>query len=104
MTFSTNRKNPETNELRDGGKSIGRMAWGRYGARVGVPVPAGTIEALAARNTQQIGTSRYRTKPGGTVTSELQNHCSTAELNRLTKRDRYSLSGSGFGGWCIRHA
>jgi hypothetical protein len=38
--------------LRDGGKSIGRMAWGRYGARVGVPVSAGTIEALAARNTQ----------------------------------------------------
>ena len=28
MTFSTNGKNRETNELRDGGKSIGRMAWG----------------------------------------------------------------------------
>jgi peptidoglycan-N-acetylglucosamine deacetylase len=27
----------ETNELRDGGKSIGRMAWGEFGARVGVP-------------------------------------------------------------------
>ena len=27
----------ETSELRDGGKSIGRMAWGEYGARVGVP-------------------------------------------------------------------
>jgi len=27
----------ETNELRDGGKSIGRMSWGQYGARVGVP-------------------------------------------------------------------
>jgi peptidoglycan/xylan/chitin deacetylase (PgdA/CDA1 family) len=27
----------ETNELRDGGKSIGRMAWGQYGVRVGVP-------------------------------------------------------------------
>src|SRR6267143_393052 len=24
-------------ELRDGGKSIGRMAWGQYGNRVGVP-------------------------------------------------------------------
>jgi peptidoglycan/xylan/chitin deacetylase (PgdA/CDA1 family) len=36
-TFSTNRKNRETNELRDGGKSIGRMASGRYGGRVGVP-------------------------------------------------------------------
>jgi peptidoglycan/xylan/chitin deacetylase (PgdA/CDA1 family) len=36
-TFSTNRKNRETNELRDGGKSIGRMASGRCGARVGVP-------------------------------------------------------------------
>jgi len=27
----------ETNELRDGGKSIGRMAWGQYGNRVGLP-------------------------------------------------------------------
>lgn len=27
----------ETNELRDGGKSIGRLAWGEYGSRVGVP-------------------------------------------------------------------
>lgn len=27
----------ETNELRDGGNSIGRMAWGEYGSRVGVP-------------------------------------------------------------------
>lgn len=27
----------ETNELRDGGRSIGRLAWGEYGARVGVP-------------------------------------------------------------------
>ena len=27
----------ETNELRDGGKSIGRLSWGQYGYRVGVP-------------------------------------------------------------------
>jgi peptidoglycan-N-acetylglucosamine deacetylase len=27
----------ETNELRDGGKSIGRMSWGEFGSRVGVP-------------------------------------------------------------------
>ena len=27
----------ETNELRDGGRSIGRMAWGEFGSRVGVP-------------------------------------------------------------------
>jgi peptidoglycan-N-acetylglucosamine deacetylase len=27
----------ETNELRDGGKSIGRMSWGQYGPRVGMP-------------------------------------------------------------------
>ena len=27
----------ETNELRDGGHSIGRMSWGQFGARVGVP-------------------------------------------------------------------
>ena len=27
----------ETNELRDGGRSIGRLAWGQYGNRVGIP-------------------------------------------------------------------
>ena len=27
----------ETNELRDGGRSIGRMSWGQYGSRVGIP-------------------------------------------------------------------
>ena len=27
----------ETNELRDGGKSIGRLSWGQYGSRVAVP-------------------------------------------------------------------
>jgi peptidoglycan-N-acetylglucosamine deacetylase len=27
----------DTNELRDGGESIGRMSWGQYGHRVGVP-------------------------------------------------------------------
>lgn len=27
----------ETTELRDGGKSIGRLSWGQYGNRVGVP-------------------------------------------------------------------
>ncbi|GJD65724.1 polysaccharide deacetylase family protein [Methylobacterium frigidaeris] len=27
----------ETNELRDGGKSIGRMSWGQYGNRIGIP-------------------------------------------------------------------
>jgi peptidoglycan/xylan/chitin deacetylase (PgdA/CDA1 family) len=36
----------ETNELRDGGQSIGRLAWGQYGNRVGVP----RILALLRRN------------------------------------------------------
>ncbi|MEQ8398892.1 polysaccharide deacetylase [Thalassobaculum sp.] len=27
----------ETNELRDGGRSIGRMSWGQYGTRKGIP-------------------------------------------------------------------
>lgn len=27
----------ETNELRDGGKSIGRLSWGQFGNRVGIP-------------------------------------------------------------------
>ena len=35
----------DTNELRDGGQSIGRMSWGQYGSRVGVP----RILALLAR-------------------------------------------------------
>ena len=35
----------ETNELRDGGGSIGRLCWGQYGARVGVP----RILAMLAR-------------------------------------------------------
>ncbi len=36
----------ETNELREGGKSIGRMSWGQYGNRVGVP----RILALLAKH------------------------------------------------------
>ena len=36
----------ETNELRDGGKSVGRMSWGHYGNRVGVP----RILELLAKN------------------------------------------------------
>ena len=36
MAFSFDSDH-ETNELRDGGKSIGRLQWGEYGARVGVP-------------------------------------------------------------------
>ncbi|MGL5734947.1 MAG: polysaccharide deacetylase family protein, partial [Beijerinckiaceae bacterium] len=35
-----------TNELRDGGQSIGRMSWGQYGTRVGVP----RILSLLKRN------------------------------------------------------
>lgn len=36
----------ETNELRDGGRSISRLSWGEYGARVGVP----RIAAILARH------------------------------------------------------
>ncbi|MGL4496709.1 MAG: polysaccharide deacetylase family protein, partial [Beijerinckiaceae bacterium] len=36
----------DTNELRDGGQSIGRMSWGQYGTRVGVP----RILSLLKRN------------------------------------------------------
>jgi peptidoglycan/xylan/chitin deacetylase (PgdA/CDA1 family) len=39
----------ETNELRDGGKSIGRMAWGQYGSRVGVPRIAKLLRAQNVR-------------------------------------------------------
>ena len=36
----------ETNELRDGGQSIGRLSWGEYGNRRGIP----RIEALLERS------------------------------------------------------
>lgn len=39
----------ETNELRDGGKSIGRMSWGQYGSRVGVPRIAALLRAHDVR-------------------------------------------------------
>lgn len=34
----------ETNELREGGKSIGRMSWGQFGNRVGVPRIAALLD------------------------------------------------------------
>ena len=37
----------ETNELRDGGKSIGRLSWGQYGNRVGVPRILAVLERYA---------------------------------------------------------
>src|SRR5262249_41900644 len=48
----------ETNELRDGGKSIGRLCWGQYGNRVGVP----RILALLARYARA---PRPLLRPGG---------------------------------------
>jgi len=41
----------ETNELRDGGKSIGRLAWGQYGSRVGVPRILKLLEKYDVRAT-----------------------------------------------------
>jgi peptidoglycan-N-acetylglucosamine deacetylase len=41
----------ETNELRDGGKSIGRMSWGQYGSRVGVPRIAALLRTHDVRAT-----------------------------------------------------
>jgi len=41
----------DTNELRDGGKSIGRMAWGQYGNRVGVPRILGLLQRHDIRAT-----------------------------------------------------
>src|SRR3954466_2134110 len=35
----------ETNELRDGGSSIGRLSWGQYGNRMGVPRILETLKA-----------------------------------------------------------
>lgn len=37
----------ETNELRDGGTSIGRMSWGQYGTRVGIPRILAVLEKAA---------------------------------------------------------
>jgi peptidoglycan/xylan/chitin deacetylase (PgdA/CDA1 family) len=39
----------ETNDLRDGGNSIGRLAWGQYGNRVGVPRILGLLEKHAVK-------------------------------------------------------
>src|SRR5262245_21436566 len=41
----------ETNELRDGGTSIGRMSWGQYGNRVGVPRILATLAQAGVRAT-----------------------------------------------------
>jgi peptidoglycan/xylan/chitin deacetylase (PgdA/CDA1 family) len=41
----------ETNELRDGGRSIGRMAWGEYGSRQGVPRILALLEKHGVRAT-----------------------------------------------------
>ncbi len=41
----------ETNELRDGGKSIGRLCWGQYGNRVGVPRILQILEKYEVRAT-----------------------------------------------------
>lgn len=39
----------ETSDLRDGGKSIGRLAWGQYGNRVGVPRILKLLERYGVR-------------------------------------------------------
>src|ERR1700745_2793559 len=39
----------ETSDLRDGGKSIGRLAWGQYGNRVGVPAILKVLEKHGVR-------------------------------------------------------
>jgi peptidoglycan/xylan/chitin deacetylase (PgdA/CDA1 family) len=41
----------ETNELRDGGQSIGRLAWGQFGNRVGVPRILKLLERHGVRAT-----------------------------------------------------
>ena len=39
----------ETTELRDGGRSIGRLAWGQYGNRVGIPRIRTILERYSVR-------------------------------------------------------
>lgn len=39
----------ETNELRDGGASIGRLSWGEYGSRVGIPRILKILRAYGVR-------------------------------------------------------
>src|SRR5260370_9063613 len=56
----------ETNELRDGGKSIGRMCWGQYGNRVGVP----RIRALLEKH--DVKATFYVPAVAGMVYSEEQ--------------------------------
>ena len=39
----------ETNELRDGAKSVGRLSWGQFGARVGAPRILALLEKYGVR-------------------------------------------------------
>jgi len=41
----------ETNELRDGGQSIGRLSWGQYGSRVGVPRVLAILDRFCVKAT-----------------------------------------------------
>lgn len=41
----------ETNELREGGRSIGRLSWGEFGSRVGVPRILGLLDRHGVKAT-----------------------------------------------------
>ena len=41
----------ETNELRDGGQSIGRLSWGEYGSRVGIPRVLAILDRFGVKAT-----------------------------------------------------
>jgi len=41
----------ETNELRDGGQSIGRLSWGQYGSRVGIPRVLAILDRFGVKAT-----------------------------------------------------
>ena len=87
----------ETNELRDGGKSIGRMAWGQYGNRVGVPrILQAAGEARRAGDLLRAGrvarcsipTSSARSSPRATRSASMAGSTSSTRCCRYEAEKR----------------
>ena len=64
----------ETNELRDGGKSIGRLAWGQYGNRVGVPRILKLLDATVSRRRFMFRPSPRSFTPKSSAASIAEGH------------------------------
>ena len=57
----------ETSDLRDGGKSIGRLAWGQFGNRVGVPRILRLLERYDVENEEAMAFFESRLRRIGVI-------------------------------------